>query len=159
MSEKYMNIEDLKKAIVEKGIQVKGKNGDYIINVNEDELNGIFELAERDLEDFKKIHDNSKHVDYQKFIEFSQKKILEKMGKIYLNSEEAWNLLCKTVFKYHENEINKLDELQQIIYLQGLSELEYKIYAILKIGGIVNNKLVLHKDFPKVWNFFRNKLK
>lgn len=51
MNEKFMNIEDLKKAIVEKGIQVKGKNGDYIINVNEDELNGIFELAEKEIEE------------------------------------------------------------------------------------------------------------
>lgn len=81
------------------------------------------------------------------------------MSEIYLNSEEAWNLLCKTVFKYHENEINKLDEQQQIKYLEDLSELEYKIYMILKIGGIVNPKLVLHEDFPKVWEFFKNKLK
>lgn len=80
------------------------------------------------------------------------------MSKIYLNSEEAWNLLCKTVFEYHENERNKLDEQQQIKYLEDLSELEFKIYHILKIGGVVNPELALHKDFPKVWEFVKNKL-
>ncbi len=37
--------------------------------------------------------------------------------KTCLNSIEAWNLFCKTVFEYHDENINKLDEQRRTKYL------------------------------------------
>ena len=54
------------------------------------------------------------------------------MSKIYLNSEEGWNLLCKTIFEYHNNKMQDFYYYHnKIQYLEGLSELEIKIYGIL----------------------------
>ncbi len=81
------------------------------------------------------------------------------MSKTHFNFIEAWNLFYKTVFEYHDNEINKLNEQQRVVYLEGISELEFKIYGVLMINGVVNPDLVLHEGFPEAWEFFRNKLK
>lgn len=81
------------------------------------------------------------------------------MNKKKLNSVETWNLLCKSVFEYHQNKIQKLDNFRQRSkYFENLSDLEFKIFAVLKIGGEVNPELVLHKDFPEIWEFFKNKI-
>ena len=81
------------------------------------------------------------------------------MNETHLNSFEFWNLFCNTVFDYHEKEIVKLDKQQlKLKYLEELSELETKIYGVFKLGGVVSPELVLHEDFSKVWEFFKNKL-
>ena len=51
-----------------------------------------------------------------------------------------------------------MNEQQREKHIAGISELEFKIYGVLKIGGVVNPELCLHNDFPKVWNFFKDKL-
>jgi len=68
---------------------------------------------------------------------------------------EFWDLLCNKLFEYHNKQLDKLDNLEQEEYLKGLSELEFKIWTIIKIGGIVNPDLIMHKDFPEVWELFQ----
>lgn len=89
---------------------------------------------------------------------------LEKEERIfdYLRTDKMfdkiWNLLCKEIYKHHEEQLNLLaDKEQKIKYCESMSELEFKIWGGVKLGGIINPRLVLHSDYEDTHNRFWKK--
>ena len=82
--------EELIKTIVEKGIHVLGKDGDYIIGVNEDEARKIFTLAEINIkkvneEDKDRRKERCKKLEYEisVWIDSGPNKTLSRLRKFY----------------------------------------------------------------------------
>ncbi len=68
--------------------------------------------------------------------------------------DEVWNSFCNEVFEYHNKQLTNLDKKQKEEYLKTISELEFRIWTVIKMGDIVNLELTLHKDYLKVHKKF-----
>ncbi len=65
-----------------------------------------------------------------------------------------WELLMDEIYEFHSKELVKLKEQERGDYLKNITELEYKVWVVRKIGGRVSLNLAFHKDFPKIWDKF-----
>ena len=69
------------------------------------------------------------------------KKEMEKQIKEKEKIINFWNKFCEDVYQRVKKENTNTDTL---------SELEFKIFGVKAIGGIVNVELIAHPDFPNL---------
>ncbi len=109
--------EGLIKAIVEKGIHVLGKDGDYIIDVNEDEARKMFTLAEINIKEINKKNKNERceklTFEVSAWIDAGPNETLSRLRKFY-NSIISIQLGGEGVMGGHHSLMNKRASYQEI---------------------------------------------